>query len=393
MTPPHNASRPPMSPIADKALVFVTVDWFALSHFQPILKLLRALCRDVVVVTRVTDRRADLERLGVRVVDLDYRRDGMNPIREIATIRRITRILRDERPDIVHLIAMKPVALAGYACRMAGVKRLVVHMTGLGHLAISRSLIVRPVRGLVFSHLRRLTARPDTWLIVENPEDLAVLTAAGIRPGHRVSILPGAGVDPDVYTPAPAPAGDPPTVAYAGRMIHSKGVTDLVAAHDLLADRGIALDVRLYGRLDDGNPEAISAAEIEAWTRRPHLTWLGHVDDVREIWRTAGICVLPAREREGMPRALLEAAACGRPLVVTNVPGCRHFVRDDIEGLIVPPADPPRLADALARLAGDPVLRQRMGMAARERIIEGFTETHVVEAVAEIYRRLLDGRP
>ncbi len=152
-------------------------------------------------------------------------------------------------------------------------------------------------------------------------------------------------------------------------MIRPKGVDLLLAAQARLDAEGVAVAIELYGRSDDGNPEAIPTAELEAWGRSGRGKWLGHTSDVAGVWRRSDIFVLPARSREGMPRALLEAAASARPLIVTDVPGCRHFVRDGIEGLVVPPNDVAALTAALVRLATDPDLRVQMGLAARARCL------------------------
>jgi glycosyltransferase involved in cell wall biosynthesis len=147
--------------------------------------------------------------------------------------------------------------------------------------------------------------------------------------------------------------------------------------------------LELYGRSDEGNPDAVPAEAIAQWCAASGARWQGHVDDVRQVWKSADFYVLAARGGEGLPRALLEAAACARPLIVTDVPGCRHFVRHGLEGLLVKPDDVGGLADALARLAHDPELRQRMGAAARLRLLHGFTEAHVMQALRAAYVAML----
>jgi glycosyltransferase involved in cell wall biosynthesis len=198
-------------------------------------------------------------------------------------------------------------------------------------------------------------------------------------------------VDPQAFAALPPPGNDVPIAAFVGRMIRPKGIDVLMQAHDTLRQRGTALRLELYGAADADNPEAITADVLTAWCAQHEARWLGHVTDVQEVWRHADIFVLPARSREGMPRALLEAAACARPLVVTDVPGCRHFVRDGVEGFIVPPEDAEALANALVRLARDPELRLRMGEAARLRLLHGFTEAHVKESLRAAYASMSAG--
>jgi glycosyltransferase involved in cell wall biosynthesis len=380
---------PDNKPVFAKILVAITEDWFLLSHFRPLIAELRQLAREVVVVTRASDRIADVQSMGVRIIELDYNRSSMNPVREAATVRQFTRILRAEKPDVLHLIAMKPIVLGGFASTVARVPHTVVHMTGLGFLAISPTLKARTARAVALAILRRVVDRPGSWLVVENPEDLKFLQEGGVDPGDRVTILGGAGIDPEAFPELPEPAGAFPIAAFVGRMILPKGVDVLMQAAGLLKERGVPLAIELYGRSDDGNLEAIPSSLLTSWSDGERTRWLGFTSDIAAIWRRAAIFVLPARSREGMPRALLEAAASARPLIVTDVPGCRHFVRNGVEGLIVPPADAKALADALEKLARDPALRRKLGLAARARLLDGYTETDVRAGLARTYRALI----
>lgn len=380
---------PDSKPLFAKIIVAVTEDWFLLSHFRPLITELRRLAREVVVVTRDSGRMAEVQSLGVRTIALDYNRSSMHPVREAATVRQFTRILRTEKPDVLHLIAMKPIVLGGVAGAIAPVPHTIVHMTGLGFLAISPTFKARAARTVALAILRRVIARPTGWLVVENPEDLEFLKDGGVDPGDRVTILGGAGIDPDAFRALAEPDCDPPIAAFVGRMILPKGVDVLMEAAGLLKARGVPLAIELYGRSDDGNLEAIPSSVLTSWSDGERTRWLGFTSDVAAIWRRAAIFVLPARSREGMPRALLEAAASARPLIVTDVPGCRHFVRDGVEGLIVPPADARALADALEKLARDPALRRRFGLAARSRLLDGYTEADVRSGLARTYRALI----
>jgi glycosyltransferase involved in cell wall biosynthesis len=187
----------------------------------------------------------------------------------------------------------------------------------------------------------------------------------------------------------PQPSNAVAVAAFVGRLVRPKGVDVLLEALNRLEQRGVPLSLELYGDTDADDPEAVAGAELSAWCTKHAARWFGHVGDVREVWRHADIFVLPARNREGMPRALLEAAASARALVVTDVAGCRHFVRDGVEGFVVPPEDPEALAEALARLAHDGELRHRMGEAARLRFMQGFTEAHVKQSLRATYAAML----
>ena len=320
--------RPGAEPFADlyrKVVVLITEDWFALSHFRPLIALLKEVAREVVVITRSSGRLGEIEALGARVIDFDYRRSSSNPAREAASAWALARILEAEAPDVVHLVAMKPAVLGGLALKLVPSRHVVVHMTGLGLLGFGTGALLRLYRAAALRLMASTLRRPGSYLLVENEDDLALLRERGVDPGGRFAILGGAGVDPQAFPALPPPANAVPIAAFVGRMIRPKGVDVLMQACDQLEGRGVALELELYGATDADNSEAIGADVLTAWCAQHRARWLGPIADVREVWRRADIFVLPARSREGMPRALLEAAACARPLVVTDVPGCRTF--------------------------------------------------------------------
>jgi glycosyltransferase involved in cell wall biosynthesis len=341
------------------------------------------------VITRSSGRLGEIEALGARVVDFDFRRSSSNPAREAASAWALARILEAENPDAIHLVAMKPVVLGALAAKLLPERHVVVHMTGLGLLGYADDRLLRLYRAAALRLVASTLRKPTSFLLVENADDLALLRASGVDPGARFAILGGAGVDPDEYPPLPPPANKVPVAAFVGRMIRPKGVDVLMQACDRLRQRAVPLQVELYGGTDPENPETIDIETLKAWCAEHGARWLGHVTDMRAVWRHADIFVLPARTREGMPRALLEAAASARPLVVTNVPGCRHFVRDGVEGILAPPENADALAKALEHLARDPDLRRRMGEAARLRLLHGFTEGHVRQSLRATYASML----
>ena len=380
----------PFSELCRKVVLCVTEDWFVLSHFKPLIAVLKEVAHAVVVVTRSSGRLSEIEALGARVVDFDFRRSSSNPMHQAASAWALARILEAEDGDVVHLVAMKPVILGGLALKLVPAGHVVVHMTGLGFLAFGSGRLLRLYRAGALRLMASTLRKPSSYLLVENPDDLALLRADGVDPGPRFAILGGAGVDSDAFPAMPQPRNDFPVAAFVGRMIRPKGIDVLMQACDRLRRRGIFMRVELYGGTDADNPEAVTAEELQAWCAKRDAWWLGPVEDVREVWRHADIFVLPARSREGMPRALLEAAASARPLVVTDVPGCRHFVRDGVEGFVVPPEDADALATALERLARDADLRRRMGEAARLRLLHGFTEAHVKQSLRSAYASMLE---
>ncbi|MEQ8823151.1 MAG: glycosyltransferase family 4 protein [Filomicrobium sp.] len=371
-----------------KVLLIISEDWFALSHFQPLITTLREIAEDVVVATRSSGRMDEIEALGARVIDFDIKRSSLNPLEQTGTVRQLARLIEADAPDVVHVVAMQPMVLTALALRMVPKPRVVMHLTGLGFIGISRGLAAQIIKPVAMLALRGVLKRTDTWLLAENPEDHTFLRDAGVDAGDRVTILPGAGIDPDAFPPCAPRATTPVRVAFAGRMIRSKGVEVLADASRYLREEGLDVAVDLYGRTDADNPECIREDQLRAWEREGLLTWHGHVSNVAEIWKDTDICVLPSISREGMPRTVLEAASSGRPLVVTDVPGSRHFVRPGEDGEIVPPNDAAALAAAIRRLATDAELRARMGQQARQRILDGYTIDHVKRGIQDAYAGL-----
>jgi glycosyltransferase involved in cell wall biosynthesis len=220
---------------------------------------------------------------------------------------------------------------------------------------------------------------------VQNPDDRDALLRLGVEPG-RLTLIPGSGVDTDALTPLPEPDG-PITIGFAGRLLADKGVRALVAAHGILRSQGRAFDLLIAGNPDPANPATISPEEIEQWGRQPGITWLGHVKDIRSLWQRCHIAALPSH-REGLPGSLMEAAACGRPLVATNAPGCREIVLNEQTGLLVPIEDAPALAQAILRLAESPPLRARYGAAARQLVVDRLSARIIGNAIVELYEDL-----
>jgi glycosyltransferase involved in cell wall biosynthesis len=371
-----------------KILLAVTEDWFVLSHFKPLIRALRSCAAEVVVAARDNGRLKDVAALGVRTIDFDHARKSSDPRVVVATAKRLRALIDAEKPHAVHLIALKPIVLGAIALRQRPDLAVGVHLTGLGHLGVATSLKGRVLRGGVLTLLRSLLRRDRMRLFVENEDDLSQVGASA---AGKTVLLGGAGVDPAHFTALPHRDG-PPVAAYVGRLVRSKGVDVLIEAARHLRAARAPVQLRLYGGIDTENPDAYTRDEIETWQRDGLASWGGHVQDVRDVWRDADIAIAPSRGGEGLPRAVLEAAASARALIVTDVPGNRRFVRDGIEGRVVAPGDAAALAHAIGDLAGDAARRRDMGEAARRRVLDGYTEADVEVAVATAYRALIPDR-
>jgi glycosyltransferase involved in cell wall biosynthesis len=386
------ASSSPAAGRTPKLIFLVTEDWYFWAHRLPQARAARDAGFAVSVATRV-DAHGDLIRSeGFTLHALGWRRGSVNPFAALSSMLEIARLYRRERPSIVHHVSQKPILLGSIAARLAKVPRIVNALTGLGFLFVASTLKARIVRGVLLPILRNIASRRQVRFLVENPDDGMMLKRLNIVPDHRLVLIKGSGVDVDHYQPLPEPPA-PVVIGCAARMLRIKGVEDVVAAFRQLKAGGIDARLLLAGAPDSENPAAISEAELRAWATEPGIEWLGHVADVRQVWARAHIAVLASRGGEGIPMTLMEAAACGRPLVATDVPGCREVVVPEKTGLLAPPNDPAALAMALRRTVEDNGFRRRCGLAARERVTNGLDAGTVGRETVAVYRALLMAKP
>jgi glycosyltransferase involved in cell wall biosynthesis len=384
---PDAAAMTQTSPPAKvpRLLYLVSEDWYFLSHRLPMARAARAAGFDVHVATRVAQGRAAIEAEGFALHALTWRRGSTNPLEFAKAVGQVRRTYRQIAPDLVHQVAFWPSIVGGLAASGLGLPRLSA-LAGMGFAFTSNAPKARMVRSILQPFLRHLLSGPRARVLVQNPNDYQAMTVLGVAPEH-IALIPGSGVDTDRLAPQPEPAG-PITIAYVGRLLDDKGLRALVAAHALLNEGGENVRLLIAGEADPANPASIPAAEIAAWRKRPGLELLGHVADIASVWAKAHIAVLPSR-REGLPLSLLEAAACGRPLVATDVPGCREIARAGLNALLVPVDDAVALAEAVQRLAHDPALRAKFAAAGRVLVEREFSSRLVGADVVNLYRDML----
>jgi glycosyltransferase involved in cell wall biosynthesis len=359
----------------------------------PVARAARDAGVDVVVATRVRAHAAAIRREGFALRPLVWRRRGDGPFAAARAIAAIARLYRAEQPDIVHHVALKPVLFGGLARRLAfgsaaGGPAIVDSLMGLGSgfSATDRAAwLRRPLLRLV---LRLAVSGGAGRVIVQNPEDVAALAGFGVD-RRRIALIRGSGIDTRHFQPLPDPGGDPVRVALVSRMIRQKGVLEAAAAIRRLRARGLPVELLLVGPTDPDNAGSLGVAALAALAAEPGITWLGPVADVREVWGRAAIAVLPSTYGEGVPKALLEAAACARPIVASDVPGCREAVRPGETGILVPAHDPAALAEAIAALVTDAVRRRHLGQAGRALVERVFAEEIVARETLAIYLALL----
>jgi glycosyltransferase involved in cell wall biosynthesis len=368
-----------------RLLYLVSEDWYFLSHRLPMARAALAAGYEVHVATRVGTGADAIQAEGFTLHPLTWKRGSTNPLNFLRAVAEVRALYRRVAPDLVHQVALWPSVVGSFAGLGLPVRRLSA-LAGLGFAYTSQSTKAQVVRAILGRVLRFLFDRPGSGVLVQNPDDRAAMAAIGID-ASRVFLIPGSGIDTERHRPLPEPTG-PVTMAYVGRLLDDKGLRPLVAAHALLSARGRPVCLWIAGDPDPANPGSIPTDEIAAWRGQAGIELLGHVKDITGVWAQAHIAVLPSR-REGLPKSLLEAAACGRPIVATDVPGCREIARRDVNALLVPPDDPAALAEAIDRLAGDPALRQEFGAAGRRLVETEFSSARVSAAVVALYSKLL----
>lgn len=366
-----------------KLLFLVTEDWYFVSHRLPLARAARAAGYEVTVVTRLSRHGALLEAAGLRVIPFAMARRGMGPLRLAREVFGLQRLYRREKPDIVHHVALKPIVVGGIAARLAGVKASVSAFAGMGFLFAAEGRLPL-ARALLERWLPWLVGRGAA--IVQNAEDAALLRRLGIPP-QRLHWVAGAGVDVEQFSPQALPQGEA-VVMLPARLLWDKGVGEFVAAARSLRRQRSDARFVLVGDPDPDNPASVSEADLAQWVREGVVEWWGRSDDMAATLGRAHVVCLPSY-REGLPKVLLEAMACGRACVTTDTPGCRDAVRHGDNGLLVPPRDAQALAGAIARLLDDPLERTRMGARGRERAVAEFSQERVIEATLRIYRELM----
>ena len=371
-----------------RLLFIVNVAWFFASHRLELARAARAEGYEVHLACKAIDDRAvrAIETAGCTVHDVDLARGIGGPIAELRAIRRLRGILREVRPDIVHCVTIKPVLYGSILARLAGVRGRVCALSGLGHVFTATGGLAALRRRLVQGIYAFAMGGRHLRVIFQNPDDRDTFIANRlVRPQDAVMIR-GSGVDLRAYSPVET-HNMPPVVLLPARMLREKGIVEFMAAAKLLQRRGVSARFVMAGGVDEGNPSHMTQPEITALAADSGVEWLGHVADMAAVVGQCDVVCLPSY-REGLPKALLEAAGCGKPMVSTDVPGCREVVTDGWNGFLVPPQSVEPLADALQKLIADTALRAAMGARARARALQEYSIESVIARTLGLYAEL-----
>ena len=367
-------------------MLVVTEDWYLWSHRIGLAVAARDAGYDVTVVTRASEYGDRIRALGLNLVDVDFARGMLSPRSNLRTVRKLCTVYRRLKPHLVHHVAIKPIVLGSAAATWARVPAVVNALTGLGTAFLPGNTKLHVVRPVLRMALGWALRHPRSYTIVQNPDNARFVESLGVQP-ERVSIVRGAGVDVQRFRLQPEPKG-PIRVTMVSRLLRDKGVLEFVEAARMIREAHGDLVFTLVGTTDKENPTSVPSETVWSWAKAGLVEWWGYRADIADVLAQSHIVVLPSYA-EGLPKALLEAAACGRPIVATDVSGCREVVQHEGNGLLVPARDARALADAVVALAGNPVRRAAMGAEGRRRTETEFAAERINEETLKVYERAL----
>ena len=376
---------------ATRLLFVVNEAGFFLSHRLVLAEAARSSGYDVHVATPPGDQVERITDRGFPHHPLRLSRRGSRPWSEAASLAALVRLYQRVQPQLVHQVTVKPVLYGSMAARITGVPAIVNAVSGLGYVFIASGTLARMRRRAVLAAYHVAFRGRGTRVIFQNEDDRALFVEAGLVPRERTVLIRGSGVDLAAFRPRPEPPG-PPVVVLPARMLFDKGVGEFVDAAAALRAEGVVARFVLVGDTDDGNPAAIPADRLRHWQADGRIEWWGHRTDMAGVLSGAHVVCLPSY-REGLPKALLEASAAARPIVTTDVPGCRDVVRHGENGWLVPVRDSASLAERLRELILDGGMRVRFGRRGREIAEAEFGVDRVVAATLALYRSLATASP
>jgi glycosyltransferase involved in cell wall biosynthesis len=364
------------------------VDWFFLSHRLPLALEAKKRGYQVIVYAVEENNLGNLiESYGFKFVPFPTSRSGSNIIKELRAILFLIRAYKKEKPLIVHHITIKPVTYGSIATRVVSVPLVVNALTGMGYLFINskRNFLLHRIVMRLFKvgfNNKRM------HFIFQNQDDLKIMDRFPKVKKQNLHLIKGSGVDVNEFAFKPVPETSPIKVLLLSRMLWDKGIAEFVAAaREIIMNKLIETEIAfiLAGGVDLGNRAGITVKQLEKWNEAGFIKWIGHQTDVRKHIEESHIVVLPSY-REGLPKSLIEACAIGRPVITTDVPGCRDVVENGVNGYLVPPKEHTMLAQRIVELCSNKELREKMGAAGREKAENEFSVSDVIEKTFVIYQ-------
>ncbi|MYD09978.1 MAG: glycosyltransferase family 4 protein [Chloroflexi bacterium] len=372
-----------------KLLYVVNIPRFFLSHRLPLALAAVAEGFDVHVAASDVDpaAAARITAAGLPFHPLPLSQHGLNPLRELRSIIALQRLYASLKPDLLHHVSIKPVIYGGIAAKLSRRRAVVQAMSGLGYLHVSQERRAKLLERLSRPAFRLALSGAGARMIFQNPDDRQVFVDRGLIAASKTVVIRGSGVDEREFAPQLEDTTSMPVALFAGRLLWQKGIGDFVEVARRLQGRA---RFRVVGYEERTSPSNVPAAQLQAWHDAEIIEWIGQSDNMAQDYSECNIVCLPSTYGEGVPKTLIEAAACGRACVTTDTPGCREIVRHEVNGLLVPANDLDALTAAVSRLIDNPELRQRYGAKGREIALQGFTARQVAGETIALYRSLLD---
>jgi len=375
------------TPRKRKILFFIGADWYFCSHRLLLARGLHQAGFEIVVLTHVTNDGDRIRKEGFRLVESTLARGSLNPLSDVRSFVGTLRTYRREKPDIAHHVGIKPILYGSLAGLMTSTPALVNAFAGMGYLFNSTDRKARVVRLGVVAAMKALLNRSNSRVILQSEESKASLVRTGFLSKERTVVIRGSGVNVSEFAPTPERPGVPLAIL-PSRMLWDKGVREFVEASLILKARKVPVRMALVGAPDPANPSAISVPQLEAWRDDGSVEWWGHQGDMPAVFAQSHIVCLPSYH-EGVPKVLIEGAACGRPLIASDIPGCREVARHMENAVLVEPRSASALADAIGLLANDKELRLRLGARGRRMSVEEFSVEDVIARTRALYEELV----
>jgi len=374
-----------------KFVFYANTDWYLYNFRLSTALQLKEEGHEVVMLSPPGEFGDRFAGHGMRWVRLSMDRASLNPVREAGVLRDLTRVLREERPDLLHNFTVKCAIYGAIAARAAGVPAVVNAVAGMGYVFASDRMLARTLRPMVKLLMRGTLGGKQSRLILQNPDDADAFVRARLVPEHHIRVIRSSGVNLERFLPVvPVAEPRPLRVLLAARLLWEKGVGEYIEAARILRAQGRNIDFVIAGSPDPGNPRSVSREQVESWVGEGLVDWRGHVEDMPVLMRSMDVIALPSYYREGVPKSLIEAAACGLAVITTNLPGCREVVSEHgVDGLHVEPRCARSLAERIAQLDDDRPLVRRLGDSARRKAMEHFDEQMVIRRTIEVYDELL----
>ncbi|WP_165743734.1 glycosyltransferase family 4 protein [Pseudoalteromonas sp. Z9A6] len=370
-----------------KLLFIVNVDWFFISHRLSIALTAIEQGYEVHLACGITDRKSELEALGIIVHSLSISRSGTSLIKELKVIKEMNVIVKKISPDVVHLVTIKGAVYGGLVTRFKNIKVRVASISGLGFVFIDKGFKARILRFLVTKLYRIALSSLNTKVIFQNENDKSIFIANKIIKPEQSLIIRGSGVDLEAYKYLPEPAGEK-VIMFLARLLKDKGLVEFCDAGIKLKKSGFKGRFVLVGDIDLHNPNSLTQEELNNYVKSGYIEHWGFATNVAEIIAQSHIMVLPSY-REGLPKSLIEAAACGRAVITADVPGCRDAITPNETGILIPVKSSDAIVSAIEMLCNNDEKRIVMGKKGRVLAESCFNIDEVIETHLKLYKEVI----